>query len=64
MSKTKRGTPLDNMRDELMECPKCGMRVHVHKDGTLYAHGKLQDYGQEPIWCEMSDKPAYPLEVE
>lgn len=47
---------------EKITCPKCGMEVAIHKDGTLYAHGKFRKDGRTDlfpvIWCVMSDKPA------
>ena len=47
------------MSSKQAKCPLCGMVVNVHKKtNTFFAHGKLRDIGQEPIWCSMSDQPV------
>ncbi len=50
------------MIESVTVCPVCGCLIHVHDDGTLYAHGVWRDglvalHG-ELIWCAGSDKPA------
>jgi len=41
------------------KCLLCGMIVNVHKKTyTYFAHGKLRGFGQEPLWCPMSDQPV------
>ena len=42
-------------------CPQCWQRVAVHDNETYYLHGKLRQTGQEPVWCQMSNRPLEPL---